>query len=154
MIKKVNKRGQFYLIATIVIVGIIIGLIVTFNYLNQNKSDEAKEISKELAIESEKVLDYDTFNSKNEFENFSAEYSSYIGADKNLYFIIIEGVNEEAYKYTDGVKIDYSDNLSVEGNTIEFIIEDETYFFELEEGKNFYFVLTHEIGGEKYVFSG
>jgi hypothetical protein len=149
-----KKKGQFYLIATIIIVGLIIGLAVMFNYSTKNSSFEAEEIAKELRIEGEKVMDYDTMYSTNQFEKFASEYSSYVGEDKEIYFIFVEGASKEAYRYNGGVKEDLTTNLNVAGNNIKFIIREEIYNFDLEEGKNFYFVVAHETGGERYVFSG
>lgn len=155
--QKKNSKGQFYLIATIIIVGLVIGLAVTFNYSTKSNSHEAEEIAKELQIESENVMDYDTLNPGNaQFENFARDYSAYIGKDKDIYFIIVNGGYREAYKYTNGAKIDLSSSLNVntEEKNIQFTLENEIYSFKLNEGKNFYFLVVQKTGGEKYVFSG
>lgn len=151
--KKGEKKAQFYLISTIIIVGLIIGLAVMFNYSVRSSSYETEKVAKELQIESEKVIDYDTYHTTNQFENFASEYSSYIGSGKKIYFILVEGQNKEAYRYNEGVKVDLSSSVSVVGENIQFILENEIYNFKLEEGKNFYFLVVQEIGGERYVFS-
>ncbi|MCX6750826.1 MAG: hypothetical protein NTZ83_05190 [Candidatus Pacearchaeota archaeon] len=103
--KNRNKRGQFYLIATIIIAGLLVGLTVAFNYSARTDSSEVEKIARELRIESEKVLDYEAFNPGsgiNEFEDFSKKYSYYVGEDKEIYFILVDqdyGI-KEAYKYT------------------------------------------------------
>ena len=155
-IKKGDKKAQFYLIATIIIVGLMIGLAVIFNYSTKSNSYEAEEIAKELSIESEKVMDYDSFHSSNEFENFARDYSAYAGTDKEIYFIIVDGSDKKAYKYTNGVKSDLISSLSVntEEKNIQFALDSKIYNFKLEEGKNFYFLVVQETGGERYVFSG
>jgi len=152
--KRGNKKGQFYFMATIIIVGFMIGLAVVLNYSTKSNSYEAEEIAKELSIESEKVIDYDTIHSSNEFENFAKDYSYYVGGDKEIYFIIVEGANEKAYRYNGEAKIDLSGDLDVEGEEIQFSLYDNIYSFELEDGKNFYFVLIYDKGGERYVLSG
>ena len=48
--KKGDKRGQFYLIAAIIISGILISLAYLANYSTKNVSYEAEEIAKELKI--------------------------------------------------------------------------------------------------------
>ena len=53
-----NKRGQFFLIATIIIVVIVVSLSVVFNYSTKSVSNSADELAKTLSIESEKVMDY------------------------------------------------------------------------------------------------
>ena len=131
--KKRNKRGQFYLIATIIIVGLIIGLAVTFNYSSKDISYEAENVAKELNIEGGKVIDYDTLYSTNEFENFAREYSSYIGEDKRIYYILVEGANKEAYEYRGGVKRDLSYYVNVSESEIQFSLQEEVYNFDLGE---------------------
>jgi hypothetical protein len=149
-----NKRGQFYLISTIVIVGLVIGLVVTYNYYKKDYSYVAKEIANEVEIESAKVMDYDTIHSTEKFEDFARDYSYYVGEEKEIYFILVEGEEKEAYKYAGEEKEDLSSNLSVVGDDIKFTLEKEDYTFKLEDGKNLYFLIVHETGGERYVFSG
>jgi hypothetical protein len=152
--KKSDKHGQFYLMATIIIIGLIIGLVVIFNYSTKSNSSQAEEIAKGLSIESEKVLDYDSIHSSDEFENFARDYSAYAGKDKEIYFIIVNGADMEAYRYNEGTKIDLSNNLDVTADEIQFSLDSKVYSFKLENGENFYFILVYSKGGEKYVFSG
>ena len=152
--KRENKRGQFYFMATIIIIGLVIGLAVIFNYSAKSNSYAVEEIAKELSIEGEKVLDYDSFHSPNEFENFAKNYSAYVGEDKQIYFIIVEGAIEEAYRYSGDTKFDLSSDLAVVGDEIQFSLEDYDYSFPLEDGQNFYFLLVWNEKGEKYVLSG
>ena len=153
--KRENKRGQFYFMATIIIIGLVIGLAVIFNYSAKSNSYVVEEIAKELSIEGEKVLDYDSFNSPNEFESFAKNYSAYVGEDKIIYFIIVDGVEDaKAYRYIGDYKIDLSDDLAVVGDEIQFSLEDYDYSFPLEDGQNFYFLLVWNEKGEKYVLSG
>lgn len=153
-----NKRGQFYLVATIIIVGLLVGLSVVVNYSIKSSSYGIEKITKELNIEGEKVLDYEAVNPStelDEFDDFSEKYSAYIGDDKDIYFIIVDEEEnvKEAYKYTDGTKVDLSSDLIVD-SSIKFNLNSRTYNFELEKGKNFYFVLVYEKGGESYVYTG
>jgi len=149
-----NKKGQFYFMATIIIIGLVIGLAVIFNYSSKSNSYSFEEIAKELSIEGEKVIDYDTFNSESEFENFARDYSKYVGEEKIIYFILVEGANKEAYRYIGDNKIVLSDDLEITSAEIIFSLEDYDYNFPLEEGKNFYFLLVWNEKGEKYVLSG
>jgi hypothetical protein len=150
-----NNRGQFYLIATIIIIGLVIGLVVIFNYSTNTSSSDAEEIAKELSIESQKVLDYDFLHPANaQFENFAKDYSSYVGSDKSIYFITVDGSEQHAYKYTEGQKVSLDGDLSVVSGEIQFSLDSKVYSFKLEKGKNFYFVLIYDREGERYVFTG
>ena len=154
-IKKRNKKGQFYLIATIIIIGLVISLTVIFNYSTKTNSYAIEKVVKELRIEGEKVLDYDTIHPASpQFENFSMQYSEYAGEDKEIYFIVVDESNgvEKAYKYTQGEKVDLSSDLVV-GNNVQFTLDSKTYNFKLENGENFYFILVDDKGGERYVYT-
>jgi hypothetical protein len=37
---------------------------------------------------------------------------------------------------------------------IKFTLEKDVYSFDLEKGKNLYFLVIYETGGERYVFTG
>ncbi len=150
-IKKRDKAGQYYLIVTIILVGLVIGFAVIMNSSSKNDPVKIRETAKELKIESEKVLDYDLVNSENKFEEFSRDYSAYIEGNE-IYFILVEENDFEAYKYEGANKIDLTNSLEV-GENIVFNLEGVDYEFEKEEGKNLYFIITQEAGGEKYVFS-
>lgn len=151
--KKREKKGQIYLIATIIIVGLVISLVVVLNYSNRANFSNAEEVAKELSIEGEKVLDYGLVTSDDRFEDFSRDYSAYVGEGKDIYYILVDGGVREAYKYSEGVKVDLSGNLNV-GNDIEFVLDGKIYTFKLEEGVNFHFIIVHDVGGERYVYTG
>ena len=87
-----NKRGQFYLVTTIMIIAIILGFVSLTNFVNKRSSLKFYYEGEELAIESEKVLDYslsqsptpeDTKNNLNIFINNFTKYSE----ANNFYFM-------------------------------------------------------------------
>ncbi len=151
-----NKKGQFYLIAAIIIAGILIALFYATNYSSKKVSYEGQEVADELRIEAEKVLEYELNNPGpgiNEFQDFSMEFSDY-AKGKDIYFIIVDVDNgiQEHYQYIGASKITAGE-LYVGGNEIQFNIQDGTYTFPLEEGKNFYAVVVYDKGGERYVYT-
>jgi hypothetical protein len=151
-----NKKGQFYLVATIIIIGLVISLSVMTNYSTKTDSYSIEKVAKELSIEGQKVLDYDSLHSSDsKFGDFSMKYSAYAGEDKDIYFIVVDESNgiEEAYKYTNGEKVNLSGDLVV-GQNIKFTLDSKEYNFKLEDGENFYFVLVYDKGGERYVYTG
>lgn len=144
------------MVATIIIVGLVIALSVAINYSTKTNYSDVEEVAKMLSIESQYVLDHDTYNTKNEFDNFGMIYSQYAGADKSIYFIFVNGKDtseKEAYKYSGGNKVDLSSNLAV-GSDIQYTLDSRVYHFKLEYGKNFYFIVAQDKGGERYVFTG
>lgn len=148
-----NKRGQFYLIAGIIIVGIILGIIVISNYAKKESYSRIEETGKEVEIESQKVLDYRAYSGQDKLSEFGKDYSSYIGEDIEFYFITGDENNIDAYKYLNGYETQLSDP-EIEDDKIIFTLNGEEYEFELKSGENFYFVINQEIKGENYVYTG
>jgi hypothetical protein len=149
---KNDKAGQFYLIATIILAGLIISLTLINNSSSSKDPADLKELAEQLKIEGEEVLDYDFLNSDNKFEEFSRDYSIYAGEDKKIYFIVGEEGDLQVYRYEGATKIPLT-GLTTTGSTIVFNLDDASYEFKKEKGKNFYFLITQEEGGEKYVLS-
>jgi len=92
-----KKRGQFYLLAAIVIITIIGGFAAVSNYTQNQGSSKIFDLKEELGIESGKVLEYGIV-SDNEtitvgtehisiIEHFIDLYEQYAGENKKIYFI-------------------------------------------------------------------
>lgn len=92
-----NKRGQFYLLAAIVIITVIGGFAAVSNYTQKQSSVKVFDLKDELGIESGKVLEYgvvsdsDTINVEGRpvdiIEHFIEQYEQYAGENKEIYFI-------------------------------------------------------------------
>ncbi|MGD9275602.1 MAG: hypothetical protein PVJ67_00345 [Candidatus Pacearchaeota archaeon] len=88
-----EKRGQFYLMAALVIIVLIIGFAAVSNYSRTQEYTRAYDIGQELEIESAQVLSYGIYNEnigieqmENLLDGFIEEYSK-IGNLQELYFI-------------------------------------------------------------------
>ena len=147
-----GKKGQFYLIAAIILATIIIGISVVVNYSKKQDSGNLENLKEELQIESENVLDYGAFHRFNDADmktlltDFSKNYITVKGDNKNLYFIFGKG---EVLDITPGIV--FEGIYTPSGNEISLIVNDFTHDFILEEGENFYFLISQEIGGGVYV---
>jgi len=89
-----NKRGQFYLIAAIIIVTVLIGYVSVTNYVASNEElDDIRlyELSKELKLEGESVVNYGIFNPVDldvTLTQFTIDYGAYISdQETDVYFI-------------------------------------------------------------------
>ncbi len=151
--KRLNKSGQFYLVAAVIVVVIIVGMISITNYAKKSENSNVETFGEEFEIESQKVLDYDSLNGQNKIEDFTEVYSSYLGSKINSSFIVGTEGSLEAYTYLNGEKVDLNSSLTVGSEDIIFVYDEVIYNFELEKGKNFYFVFSQDIGGEKYVYT-
>ena len=150
--KRDDKNGQFFLIATVIIVALIIALATYINYSRTESYSKIKELKKELEIESSYVLDYGIYNEKdmnNLLEKFATNFSDYVGEDINLYFIYGKEGSLQGLKYEQGTK----DTLTVSesGGKATITIEGKEYEFDINAGQSFYYVLSQDINGEKYI---
>lgn len=151
-----NKKGQVYLIAGIIVVSIIIGFVAIVNYAKKGQTQIITDMKDELKIETQKVLEYDLAQSQNKIQQFGKDYSDNAGSDIELYFITGETSDLNAYKYLNGAETDVSSNLTIDesNNKIIFDIGGTDYEFNLGSGNNFYFVVSQEIKGERFVETG
>jgi len=140
-----KKRGQFYFVAAVVIVGVLIGFVTTLNSSQKTRFVGLNEIGKNLEIESESVMDYSELNN-NVVYDFTEKFDSYLGNNAEIYFV----TDSEGYFYNgQGVRqtIGYQNN----GVKIIATINQTNYEFDALPGKNFYFVILQDFGGEQYV---
>lgn len=166
-----NRGGQFYLIAAIVIVAVIIGFAAVSNTSKRNEVVKIYDLGEELGIESSAVLDYGTVNPDEiDLEDFSEQYNDYAEVEgRDMFFIFggLDGVTIISYQEVltgtinlGGQVIQITETQGViqnqdpRGNTIEVEIKGTTYTFELKEGENFYFLIQQEVGEEKHVIQG
>jgi len=124
-----NKRGQFYLIAAVIIVGIIFGFATITNKVNKTHLDKSRiyNMLNELNLTSEDVLNCSTFRGESEdkqkemVEAFTEKYSVYLQGNEKVYFIL-KGLTDDiafSYDYTTLQKdIGYANNIiTIEGVT-------------------------------------
>lgn len=167
-----QKRGQFYLIAAMIVISLIIGFAVVSNYLEKKQTIKLYDLGEELGIESENVLDYGTYNEYNDTDmdelirSFIENYVDYVQEGIEIYFIFGNWEKITIVKYQE---ISYYGLLLDGGYTSTYIEEEvienpekdvvvtingNTYEFRLKPGENFYFVISQEIGEEQYVVTG
>lgn len=165
-----NRRGQFYLIAAIVIITIAIGFIIISNSASSQQTPNIYFLRDELKIESSKTIDYATNNqlsltqTQNTLTDFSSQYINN-SQNENFYFIFgnTTGMIFLSYQaYYSNVTLngaDYTNNVSsgkiytksfVPGSSVIIGINGNPYSFLINKGMNFDFVLTSNAGGQNY----
>tara|TARA_Y100000310_G_scaffold68821_2_gene64153 strand:- start:681 stop:1247 length:567 start_codon:yes stop_codon:yes gene_type:complete len=93
MIKRGDKRGQFYLTAAVIIIVVIITFAGINNSINRSDPVRIYDLKDELGIESGQVLDhgiYKEFNTQRTnklLQDFTQNYSDYVESGVNLYFV-------------------------------------------------------------------
>src|SRR3989344_886621 len=147
-----HKRGQFYLIAAIVIISLIAGIFTIANYSKKQDISKVYDLKRELEIESGKMLD--NVNEGYAWGGLTSNFSAYAGKDVEIIYVIVDAVsrNITVYKY-----IDINNKVGVayvhdSGNKIITVnVQDTDYKFKEKEGENFYFIMSQNIGDQRYV---
>ena len=147
-----NCRGQFYLVAGMIIISIIIGLVAIANYIEKSQTMIVNDLKEELKIETQKVIEYGAA----QMNQYGIDYSSHLGSDIELYFIMGVDPNIEVKKYVNG-----DVDLNVPGLTIDnindkiiFTLDEVDHEFDLMPTENFYYLISQEIKGERFVATG
>ncbi len=150
-----NQRGQFYLIAAIIIISLLVGFVAIVNYSKKTSYVVVEDLRDELKIESQKVLNYDTTH-EDKINQFGIDYSSYLGSDVEVYFITGSNPQIQVYQYINKQQTDFSSSLNVDtqNDLIILTLDSIDYEFDLMSGDNFYFLLSQEIKGERFVETG
>ena len=164
-IKMANKTGQFYLIAAIVIVVVLFGLVTVTNKIITKPSEtDTYQLSKELNLEGESVINYGVLNDKNidqQLVTFTQDYGKYIGESSDVYFVYgnKEGIKATIYQRVEAGSVSLGDSriditagaVKVEDypevetdKPIEIEISGKKYTFDLKEGENFFFIIKEQ----------
>jgi hypothetical protein len=168
--KRKNKRGQFYLLAAIIIIGIILGLTTLPILQEQKEIVRVYNLAEELNIESGKVIEYNIIKEEDKTEDFIERFEKYAGDERDLYFIYGNAENITQIVYSQEGKGEISTTIGGKDLTseitgrekkkekitpgkdknIEVIIGNEKHDFKLKGGESFFFVISEEVGGSKH----
>jgi len=174
-----NKRGQFYLAAAIVIIALIVGFSVVVNYFSQTDAPDLNKIEQELLIEIEKIQDAgisgglsnDDINSN--LESFNGNYSESFPLDINFYFVFGDEDNLVVSGYQE-IEDEEEVIITGEGEDTTLVLDKKDYKkigngkkpknkkikiktdkleqeFDIAKGRNFHFVIYYEDKGEKHI---
>lgn len=169
-----NERGQVFLMATLIIAGILISLVRVSNQsITRDEPEAFFDLSDEISFETKRVLDYGVINSitniNDSISSLLSNYSENIGnqdvafvygnAFTGIYAYYYQTVNVVGVTLLDGIVVTIpvqtgtpiDAEYSQSANTVTIRIENVDYTFELKPGQNFYFVLAKDEEGEKFV---
>ncbi|MDP4039460.1 MAG: hypothetical protein Q8P57_02685 [Candidatus Pacearchaeota archaeon] len=170
-----NKRGQVFLMAAVIIAGLVLGASRTVNYAHIGNNQEAfYDLSEEIDFEAGRVLDYGVINNLNprtKLISFLDEYTEYIGKEEFVFVYgdinNLQAINYETIEYPnsillitgsgEGISFPISKTLQTntnafsDGEEVRVKVREITYTFNLKPGYNFYIVIIKGEGGEKFV---
>ena len=155
----------------IVIVSLIIGFVTITNYSKQDTSTKVYDLSQELGVESNQVLEYGLVNPEGTtstntmsldqlIHDFTTKYSSYV-SDSKVKLIFLFGNKNElrllTYNELSGSFSVGESQINVQGGSsvqnvtdqikedkIKVIIDGVEHTFDLQQGQNFYYVISQE----------
>jgi len=167
-----QKRGQFYLLTSIIIIGIILSVITLSNVLKKDDVTTLESFAEELDIEAQHVLDYTSLNPQIDQELFMIDFiEDYVNHSNinNLYFIfgtqekiIVAAnhkkeagriiVNDEEFEILQNTFT----NQSYDGPLTEMNININgiLHIYPIEAGENFYFIMADGEENGNYFFTG
>lgn len=136
-----NKRGQFYLLAAIIIVALIMGVAIVTNTARKEGIDktEVYNLFAKVNINEKDMINYNTISGYDEEEltNILNIFTGTYSSSKKVYIIIDKLGERSYYVYEDGAIQESEDEE----------IEDYNY----GTGQNFYVMIIQEKNGEQYI---
>jgi len=166
-----KKGGQFYLVSAIIVATVVISIVVVTNYSKKQEYSDLNSLRDEIQIEARNVLDYSLYNRETEsttssrMQNFTQKYIDMESRDKDLYFIfgtrnnvILKGYQRNAHNVSlNGNVVTTSKGAfsgSTGGSSVNLQVDSDSHVFLINDGQNFYFILSKDIEGGKYVVTG
>jgi hypothetical protein len=175
-----DKRGQFYILAALILITLISGFVVMSNYVSGNEEvSRIYGLGDEIGIEGTEVVDYGIYNGENVNALLEDLIKQYKDFDGDIYFIYGDKKGIDVAAYSDasdevGAKLEDSETFESAGNpqafdvegkkwtyttsgnieTLKVAVGETDYPFEIKEGQNFYYLLHKEIDGEEIVATG
>lgn len=174
-----GKKGQIFLIASLVIIGIILALgsIYVSTKTSPRESTQVLDLSKEIDFESNKIIDYGTYTGASIESNLTEIMAAYSAQNPgtDLTFIysneqgeIIETkffeevstgstcVTAACQQITQSKVTELNIDRSIPGKLIVPVPTEDSniktnYTFDLKEGDNFFIVLRKKTGEEQIV---
>jgi len=173
-----NKRGQFYLVAAVIIIMVLIGVASVKTYaIIRSEPRQIQDIGSELNEEGSRIVDYGIYNPgelDNVLNTFNVEYAPYFlkkTEASNIVFIYGDKTDLKGVRYseasTGGVSATIggasttwaSVNINVErttitdegDNQISVTILEKNFDFDLKDNEMFYFVVAQERDDEIYI---
>ncbi len=171
-----NRKGQVFLMAAIILAGILLTLTRAANKtLSKEKPESFYDLSEEIDFEVKKVLDYGVISGGQNIGIMASElinnYSEYIAGEDvvfvygnkttifALYYELITNLNAVSLGTISApINVVLASHTPVQIKPLDSInseaiikLNDVEYNFKIKPGQNFYFVLIKKEGGEKYV---
>src|SRR6056297_1825149 len=136
-----NKRGQFYLMVSAVIIAVMVGFLSTQNFVIEKSSVDFSHLEEEMQIESEKIMDYALYNDDYSIlDDFTGEYSEYLNNKADVIYIVNSSGKLDVYKYGEDLNRQNIENYYNLEDKVIVPLYSNNYTFNLNKGEDFYFI--------------
>jgi len=150
-----NKRGQFYLVAALIIILIFLGLTsISFNINSSEKDNKANNLVRQINFEVSQIIDNAVILSLNDSETISRiNQTIYLYAQDNpdTDFALVYGTTDQINLSSAFVEYLSFNNINQRvlktpvistamGNLYITLEENDTYSFNINSGKNFFLI--------------
>lgn len=150
MLKR-GKKAQFYLLAAIVIIALVIGFFSVTNYSKREKNTRVNELAEELKTEGQKILEIGAATGNYPWDSFTKNFSVYAGEDVEVVYVIGNQTECVLFRYDENGNKVYDILSTPQGNILGVSYDQAGAYFNIRPGENFYFIIIQNINGEKYV---
>lgn len=175
-----EKRGQFYIAAAIILIAVIFGFATISNYSKMFNTLDIEDESYDLSLEVQKIFDSGLEQGLSDEEinenlkTYVESYSKSSNLPTDFYFVFGDDTSVEVSAYIESedlktIQIDRDDNFNfipeinltsynyttLDGtyytNDIYLKIDDSVHSIEIDEGRNFHYIISRDIKGEKHI---
>ena len=162
-----EKRGQFYIIAAVILVGIIIGFAALRTAIREEREiTRVYDLGQELNIETGNVYDYGVFRGENiddKIQEWASDYAEYAQGQEVEDWILVYGNENEVTPIVFTTEVSGEIGLEIGGSPVnveihegeaipqekivnpgeefEVKFKDFSHKFKLKGGENFFFVI-------------
>ena len=147
-----EKRGQFYLMVSAIMVAVMVGFLTKQNTVIEEPFTDVSILKESMQVESERIMDYALYNGDySVLDDFTKDYSEYLEGRGNIIYIINHSGGLDIYEYPEEGNKEKIDNYDYSDGNVVVPLNSVNYTFELNKREDFYFILTKEQEGERYV---
>lgn len=162
-----NKRGQFFLIAALVVIVTLTGLNTVYNHLYSSPEDNsAKNLAKEVNYELKQTIDsgfYNQLSEENITKNINSTLNIYSSLHPDTEFALFYGSQSDALSPNLGFRIYHSINESrreiktlrmnfISPNQVNINLDEaDNYLFNITQGQNLFIIVKTKNNQERIV---
>ena len=152
------KRGQFFLVAALIVIVVIFGVATVYNSISNTKSDQGytQNLADDIKKESFQVINNGFFNDTSQskitsnLNNLTLIYSK-ANPSFNITYISYYNGSYVANTFVNNLVFNVSSNITYTTNNITLGLNNIYYSFNLTKGYNLFVVVQNENNNEKYI---